>query len=261
MSSWAKQRQLGYLGGVFLVIMVIISIPLYSYLTKEPTCFDGRQNGIERGVDCGGLCVVQCTNDIAQPVTHWARAFQVEGGMYDVAALVENVNMFGTGELLYRFRVYDADNFVIQERMGKSFALPHDKWVIFEGGVNVGERTPNRVFIDFPDTGTWVTVSLPEGERPSLAVVGQRLEEKNGVPRLSATVANRSPFPINDIEIVALVSDAEENTLGVSRTYIDTLPKYGEETVVFTWREQFADIPAEINIFPRVNYVVSSVSE
>jgi hypothetical protein len=255
MSSWAKKRQIGYLSGILAVFALLVSVPLYSYITKPPTCFDGKQNGEEGGVDCGGICMVQCLTDVSDPIIHWARAFKVEDGLYDVAALIENINDVGTSEMLYQFKMYDENNLLIQDRMGKSFALPHDKWVIFEGRINTGEREPNRVFIEFVEAGTWVQMDIAEEDMPTLSVTGQRLEEKNGMPRLSATISNKSPFPIDAIEVVALISDAEENTLGVSRTYIETLPKYGDETVVFTWREPFADVPAKIDIFPRVNYV------
>jgi hypothetical protein len=255
MSSWAQKRQLTYLGGVVVVIMLAVFFPLYTFLSKEPTCFDGKQNGVETGIDCGGVCSVRCPSEIADPIVHWVRSFKVGDGVYDIAALVENINSFGASEVLYQFRAYDEKNLLIQEHMGKTFALPNDRWIIFSAGIDTGKRIPNRVFIDFLEKGTWVSVDLSESDVPMLRVAGQYFEERDGKPRLSATIANESPFAIDAIEVVALISDKDENVLGVSRTYIETLPKYGEKTVVFTWREPFVDVPAEIDIFPRVNYV------
>lgn len=256
MSSWGVRKQLTYLSIVLGIIAVIIGVPLFFALNIEPTCFDGKHNGEEVGRDCGGGCVLQCQGDVTLPVIHWARAFEVEDGVYDLAALIENTNTaIGSAEILYQFKMYDDENLLIQDRLGKSFALPGNKWVIFESKVLTGERDPNRVFIDFIEESKWIEVSIPEEEIPAIAVTKQRMEEKNGKPRLSASVANRSPFALYDIEVVAVVSDADENVLGTSRTYVDTLEKYSEQTVVFTWRNTFDAPVAKINVIPRVNYI------
>jgi hypothetical protein len=262
MSSWAKKRQLVYLVGVLCVIAMTVFVPMYRHLNKPPTCFDGLQNGDETGVDCGGTCVARCLSEITPPIVYWSRAFKVEDGLYDVAALIENTNVVGSSEILYQFRMYDEDNLLIQDRMGKTFVLPNDKWMIFEGGIKTGEREPSRVFIEFLDSSTWTAIPLSDDDIPTVAVTGQRLEEKNGLPRVFANISNRSPFQIDDIEVAILISDADGNALGASRTYLEVLPKYGDENVVFTWREPFAGVPASIDIFPRVNYMGDiSVSE
>lgn len=256
MSSWGTRKQLSYLSLVLGVVAIIIGVPLFFVLNVEPTCFDGKKNGEETGVDCGGVCVLQCVEDIAPPVIHWARAFEVEDGVYDLAALIENTNeSVGSTEILYQFKMYDDENLLIQDRLGKSFVLPGSKWVIFESNVLTGERDPNRVFIDFIEESKWIDLSISEEEIPDVAVTGQRMEEKNGRPRLSASIANRSPFALYDIEIVAVVSDADENVLGVSRTYVESLEKYDEQTLVFTWRKLFDAPVAKIDIIPRVNYI------
>jgi hypothetical protein len=256
MSSWGARKQLSYLSIVLGALAVIIGVPLFFALDVEPTCFDGKQNAEETGVDCGGTCVLQCQGDVTLPVIHWARAFEVSDGVYDLAAMIENTNAtIGSTEILYQFKMYDDENLLIQDRLGKSFALPGNKWVIFESKVLTGERDPKRVFIDFVEESEWIKVSLPEEEIPDISVTGQRMEERNGKPRLSVSIANRTPSALHDIEVVAVVSDGDGNVLGVSRTYVETLEKYGEQGLVFTWRDMFDAPVAKIDIIPRVNYI------
>lgn len=256
MSSWGVRKQLSYLSIVLGVLVIIVSVPLFFVLNVEPTCFDGKENGEETGIDCGGTCVLQCQGDVTFPVIHWARAFKVEDGVYDLAALIENTNAtIGSPEMLYQFKMYDEENLLIQDRLGKSFVLPGNKWVIFESKVLTGERKPNRVFIDFIEESEWMSVVIPEEDIPNISVADQRMEERNGRPRLSASIANKTPSALYDIEVVAVVSDADENVLGVSRTYVETLEKYGKQTLVFTWREPFDAPVAKIDIIPRVNYI------
>ncbi len=256
MSSWGARKQLAYLSIVLGALAVIIGVPLFFALDVEPTCFDRKQNGEETGVDCGGVCTAQCQEDVTLPVIHWARAFEVADGVYDLAAMIENTNeSIGSTEILYQFKMYDDENLLIQDRLGKSFALPGNKWVIFESKVLTGERDPHRVFIDFIEESRWIKVSILPEEIPQVSVTEQYMGERNGKPRLSASIANTSPFAIYNIEVVAVVSDADENVLGVSRTYVETLEKYDEQELVFTWREVFDAPVAKIDIIPRVNYI------
>ena len=58
--TWAAKRQLQYLSGFLAIILVIVLIIIAPYLRSDPTCFDGKQNGNEEGIDCGGSCDLIC---------------------------------------------------------------------------------------------------------------------------------------------------------------------------------------------------------
>ena len=59
--SWASNRRLAYISVVlFGVLAVVLFVGLVVFY-EAPTCFDGKRNGTEEGVDCGGSCDLICS--------------------------------------------------------------------------------------------------------------------------------------------------------------------------------------------------------
>lgn len=52
--TWALKRQIFYIGILLLVIFIFGFLLISSSLNRTPSCTDGRKNGDETGVDCGG---------------------------------------------------------------------------------------------------------------------------------------------------------------------------------------------------------------
>ena len=128
-----------YAIGAFFTLLIIFSVPLYKTITAPPLCTDGKQNGDERGIDCGGACALFCARDAQKPIVHWARAFKVSNGIYDTVAYVENPNKeAGVKNALYTFKTYDAENILITETIGKTFLLPGEAFPIFSPAVRTG---------------------------------------------------------------------------------------------------------------------------
>ena len=50
---------------------VLVTIPfVYMILVKD--CFNGEQNGLEGGVDCGGHCEMDCASESSRAIS-WLR--------------------------------------------------------------------------------------------------------------------------------------------------------------------------------------------
>jgi hypothetical protein len=58
--SWGARRQLMIIGTFVAIIVVIALAIIIPKLNTKPTCSDGKQNGTEQGVDCGGACSKLC---------------------------------------------------------------------------------------------------------------------------------------------------------------------------------------------------------
>lgn len=96
-SQWVAKRKLFY--GIFSIValVLVIGVPLFFVLYKTPTCFDGKQNQNEKGIDCGGVCTRLCSSDIANPIVLWQRSFVVTDGVYNAVAYVQNPNVLAKG--------------------------------------------------------------------------------------------------------------------------------------------------------------------
>src|SRR3990167_7474792 len=102
--------------GILIFLAVAAAAYTIWFAIPSSTCFDSRQNSEETGVDCGGSCQ-PCLANLSEPVVLWARFFKLTDGLYDGAALVENIHATAAaGRVLYRMKLYDAKNVLIALR-------------------------------------------------------------------------------------------------------------------------------------------------
>lgn len=235
---WAFWRRVQYGAGVGAFFLVIFALIYASYIHTPASCFDGRQNGNERGVDCGGACARVCAFDTAEPSVLWSRAFRVTDGLYNAVAYIENTNLtFGTPELGYTFTLYDEGGSVITERSGTTVLLPDSINPIFEGRIAVGNKIPTRTFIELAPIDEWQEV---DAGRDQFTVRDRELIRADSEPRLDTTLFNTSLEDERDLEIVATIFDARGNALTASRSIVPLFEGREERNVVFTWPEPIA---------------------
>ena len=238
---------------VFSVVAIVAAFFIYRAVQEDPTCFDGKQNGDERGIDCGGTCANYCEGEAKNLVTIWSRAFPIVGDVYNVTAYVENQNIDAAlTELTYRFRLYDENNVYIGDRVGKTFIEPNKRTAIFEGGIAVGNRVPRTVFFDVLAGDEWVKTSTALKEF-KLFVPNRELENEDTTPRVRATLENRTLMDIANIEVVAILYGQDGNAVTVSKTFVESIPASSAKEVFFTWPMPLEEDIINIEIIPRIN--------
>lgn len=236
--TWAFWRRVQY-GSGFAVLFALILYGVYSqYLYVAPTCFDGEQNGTERGVDCGGACTRICAFDTTAPKVAWARSFKVTDGQYNAVAYLENPNQTAANpEVAYTFSLYDADG-LIAERSGTTILPADSTYPVFEGRIITNERIPTQTFVDIYPGDVWVPA---ESGRDQFGIGDiDRGQLQDDRPRLNATVENKMLTEARDVEVVATIFDVRKNALTSSRTIVDTIAPRSQADVVFTWPEPIA---------------------
>ncbi|MBI3632460.1 MAG: hypothetical protein HY225_03360 [Candidatus Vogelbacteria bacterium] len=254
MSSWSVRRRLIYLLIVFLFFAVIFYSIYWIFLWHPASCSDNIQNQGELGVDCGGPCSRVCAVEVSPLIKDWARTFKVEGGKYDVAALIENPNFnLGLKKLDYKFTLFDSENVPITDKSGSVFVNARDKFVIFETGLDTGKRIPLKAIVEFSQDLTWTRVD-PKANKPPIIVQNQVLT--NGqMPRLVAELINDSVFDLSDIIITAVIYDSDNNAVAVSQTFVNGIQKGRSSDIFFTWPNPFLGDHQTFEIYPRVNLV------
>lgn len=230
---WALRRRVIIIAIIVGFFAVTVVLP-YLYTHREiPTCYDQKQNQDESGVDCGGVCALQCPHLVKKLTFIWQKIFPVREGTYDIAAYVENPN-FGIGivELPYTARLYDSDGTVIAEKHGVTHVGSNERFHIFVGGLFVGERTPARGSIEFPGEPRWVRT--PE-RTPPFDVVDKKLISPDAKPKLTATLKNLTTDTYRDIILTAVIYDKKNTPIAVSSTKVERLDPLSEEHIFFTW--------------------------
>ncbi len=249
MSIWGKRRQAIYLLAI-LGAVAVIGVAGFFAFKPSPSCFDGKQNGGETGVDCGGACLRVCLVGVQPLQVSWTRVFPISSGSYYVIAVVENPNAgIGIEHLPYTLRLTDDSGLLVTTREGETFVNPREKLVIFEGGITTGARVPTRASITFGSNFDWRRLSL---DKPALSVE-KRSFSNEGKPQLVVAVTNNSIYDLAQVKLPVIMSDRSGNAFAGSSTVIDHLAKSETKTVVFTWPSPFAALPASIDVYPRVN--------
>src|SRR3989338_2125266 len=110
MNQWSRRRKRIILALIFFILIVLIGLPIFFLFYRAPTCFDGKQNGDEIGVDCGGSCRLLCTAQSLPLILKGdPRVLEVAENTFEIVALIENPN--ANGEIYrarYIFKLYDA---------------------------------------------------------------------------------------------------------------------------------------------------------
>lgn len=246
---WAFWRRFQYGGGLFSILLLIGVGVYYNYIYQPPGCFDGEQNGDERGVDCGGSCVRICAADVTQPYIQWVEAFKIVDGQYNALAYIENRNkQASTPELGYTFTFYDETGGVITERSGNTILPPDSVYPVFEGRVMTSGKAVDRIEMTLSEPELWLPATIGRDQFQSEAVdlIGADIR-----PRLTAEIENKELTEAQNVEIVATIFDRDDNPLTASQTYIDIFAPRSTETIVFTWPEPIAktlrscDVPTD----------------
>jgi len=246
--AWAGRRRFTYLSFAFLIIALVLAVLYLLFFYRGPTCFDGIQNGSERGIDCGGGCKRICAPDAKVPIVLWSRSFAVVPGVYNALAYIENPNtQFISSPLSYRFKLFDEKNILVAEREGSTILTATGIVPVFEGGIITGERTPLYTFFEFTADVSW---QLRDTDK-HIIVVSKELHSEDLGPRIEAVLQNPDVTPLHDIEAVATVFDEHDNAINASRTIVELLPAGGKTTIVFTWPEPFSAKPVRIDVIAR----------
>lgn len=251
--NWASRRRLQYLAGLFGVFAVILFIFLYPIIFKKPTCTDGKKNGDEIGVDCGGSCSLMCKQSISSPLVRWSRAFHVVGNSYNMVAYIENQNKnSGVMNAPYEFRLYDENNRLLGRRQGVTYIPPNKEFAIFEARFDAGEAKVKSVTFEFSEDLVWVKKEPILNTLP-IYVDNIEMGDDKTSPSLSARIKNESIYDIPLFEAIAILYDQDGNAINVSKTFKNGIPSGSNIPIFFTWPEALSTDPAIKDVLIEIN--------
>jgi hypothetical protein len=200
------------------------------------------------------MCSIMCTADISVPTVLWSRSFPVTSTVYNAAAYVQNKNASATRAVAYEFRLYDADNNLVARRDGTTFIPPLGNYAIVETGIQSGNATVARTTFQFSSTpAVWERISETLGKL-RLGTSNIVLDTTSPIPKLTAVLTDQSTtISLKNIAVAAVLYDAADNAVSVSRTVIPSLMPLKSASVVFTWPRAFAVPVVRYEILPLID--------
>lgn len=243
--SWRARRQVIPVG-IFALIILALVIYFVFIAIPEATCLDNKKNQGEEGVDCGGPCD-PCLESLPEPIVLWSRFFKLGEGIYEAAALIENLHtVAATDRAFYRIKLYDQNNILIALVEGETFINPNERFLILEPGLFVGDRTPVRMLVEFEPIKWRYADYTP----PNVVVVSRDFS-LFPQPYLSVTLRNNNLFDAENLQVSTILLDANGNTYAASITVVETISGKAEKTISFSWPSIFTESPETIEILVR----------
>jgi hypothetical protein len=240
MASWSAKRKYGYFFALVLFLAAAIGLPVFLTLYKAPTCSDGKQNGSERGIDCGGACTRLCPADFASPRVLWSYSMNIVPGVYNTMAYVQNPNQnVEVKSITYLFKLYDDQGILVAQREGATFIPAGQKFAVFEGGIRTGERIPARTTFEFTDLPIWrVGTAVSKIKVLSVDV------DQGSSPKAEVRIKNDAVDQgFSNVDAFVILYDKDDNRVAFSKTVIEKIAPSELQTLYFTWPMAF---PKEI---------------
>ncbi len=249
-------KRITILGTVFFFIALLGS-SWYFFSAPQATCFDGKQNQGERGVDCGGPCAHSC-EVVRTPEALVIResAFVPGGkeGEYDVMAKIYNPNdELGAAVLPYAFRLEDGSGNTLAEASGTGFILPQETKTFLLIGLKASSM-PRSVSVTFPEA-QWEKFSGYQ-EKPSLSIINKRYAPVTSGPffgRAEGTLVNDSIFDFRSVLVKVILRDASGKPLAFNQTEMNTVRTRESRDFQLTWPKAFVGEVAQVDVEPEAD--------
>lgn len=249
MNPWAMKRKSITFGIFLLFVLLFVALPAYYFTRSSPKCNNLIQDGDETGVDCGGSCALLCKPETLPLITRGeARITRNALNSYVASVLVENPNLSGeVKRAKYKLSIYTSG---VKEPVKvfnkETYIGPNSTFALFEGPFVLSGMGPFRAVFEWEDHLIWeksVESSVVIGvESPSL------LTTATSSQRLEARLINRSTKSVGNVEVVAVISDIDGNTVTSGKTFVDLIEAGESVPVSFSWPEPFVGTPVTTRI-------------
>ena len=234
--TWGQQRQTYILTGLALIVLVPTIIYLALSLYEKPTCFDGKQNAAEEGIDCGGSCQLVCREATTSINTIWSRVFE-EGATVTGSALLENVNTRAIAvDVPYKFTIFRGD-LELDTAEGVVTVPPKQRIPIIAEGMTRGVQNVDYHRFEVGEPREWI---YEQGETSPFLISNQVMDAEGSNPRVSARVKNiEFDKVIKDSYFVTFIYDEFDSVITQSTTYVKNIKPQEIVDIFFTWNVPF----------------------
>lgn len=247
--SWASRMRFMIISGIVLVLLAFLTVIIFAFVYKVPSCSDQKQNQDEQGIDCGGSCAYVCTAQVTPPLEVFTRALMLPSGRTDVIAYIQNPNKTAEAkDTSYTLELYGADALLLGKIHG-TVDLPAGSTVPLYVRAATQGAVVTRAFISFsPESVLWRT---PQGPYMLPQVTESTLTE-GASPRITARLVNDGFEPLYAVRAVAVVYDVSGTAIAASETLVPAIAAQSSTPITFTWNESFTTPVARFEITPVV---------
>ncbi len=239
--------------GIFYLFLLFLVVSQFyrAYLKPEPTCFDGRKNQNEAGVDCGDVCSACEVLELAPLKNVGAvKIFGLNAGRTVFLAEISNPNKSYEAEFFYRFKIYGRGSELIETLTGSSFIFASKKRFLYEAGASTIAADIVRVEVEIFEPQWKMVESSAEAGLVVSPVISTDIE--GTAIQVGGSVKNTSPIKVSNMEVIAIIFDKFGLELFASKTVLKNLSGFEERTFI-------VNFPADQFLKDRIDPMLSRV--
>lgn len=246
-----------FISSIYIFIIFIFIISVYSVVSPNATCSDGKQNQKEKGIDCGGPCKACKMPVEAKDLSIEENDFSFGGNeSYDAMAKIKNPNnSFGAKSVVFQFNLLDENKNVIGSKETKAFILPAETKYFTAMGIKTAKnKKPSFVEVKIKDL-QWE--ELVNFENPQIGIYNKRfstLAVGTG-HQAEGILKNESPFDLEKIIITVILRNEKGRVIGVNSTEKNAIRSKEERDFKVIWpylledKVKSIDMDAQSNVF------------
>ena len=256
--SWRKSRKIAFIIVIVITITGLLVYKIYPYFNKPATCFDGNQNGDERGIDCGGSCKLVCLTDVIPLDVKYSKAVSTDIGLYDLAALIENRNKdkdTNDGNIDYIFLIYDKSGSVIKTISGSTTIPLGQTFPIIIQNVPITLSAGNgisNIVLNISNDKSW---QAQDSKYANSFFKVENIDFKrslNNISQLKVSITNLTKAYFRDVPVNVLLFDPNNNLIATNETILTEIQGSESKDIVFTWRNPLPIDNPKIEVYPVV---------
>jgi hypothetical protein len=248
---------------LFVFVFGGITFGIYSWVSVEPTCFDGVQNQEEGGVDCGGSCEKICLDTLTPLDVIDAELIQIEENDYDFVAEIRNPNMtHGSGKVLYEITLKDSSGDVVKTVDGEFHILPGQTRYVFVSPIQSDSAAVSAELIVTEPNWQQLT-DFGVGDIRLIDRRKEFTEVNDGTVtgKVEGVIYNNSEFDFDKVEILVVLFDLSGDLIGAGTTNVRTFLSNKENFYEVSWFRSFEnsvsriEVQASTNAFENDNFL------
>ena len=222
-------------GSFYTLIFALVLYALISpFFTKVESCFDGKKNQNETGIDCGGVCVSCEVKELSPLRSLDVKVFPLRSGQVVLLGTAVNPNeLYDAEKFFYSFLVYDATNHLVETIEGDDSVSALEKRFIFTAGIKTKYQNVGRVVLETKDVLWKKSFGTLKPNISLLKAIETNMGEQN--IKVRGVLKNESSVSASSIKVIGVLYDKYDIEIFASQSLISSLQAFEEKSFTITF--------------------------
>jgi len=244
--GWRFRKRLFYILFLLLIITLFF-FPKFYRIIFYPSCYNGKQDFNEEGIDCGGPCVPCEVKKLQDLIIEKPIVLIYPDNTMDIVGIVKNPNKkYGLREFEYKFILYGS-NKEKYEINGRSFILPMENKYIIEQN----KELPNFVISDselkiYFDERNWEAINF---EPIKITLLNYSVENNE----FKGEILNENYVDYPQVNLNFIFKDEIGDIVGTFKTVVYELKSGEKREIYINNLPKFIGDVKEILLYPEIN--------